>query len=162
MGHWPGQDRSRRQLTSFGNLTRSQLMARVRAKGNRTTEVLMAELLRSSGLNGWRRHLKLAGKPDFAWPQFQVALFVDGCFWHGHDCGKNINPKTNAREWRNKITNNARRDRKIVRELRKNGWSVIRIWECKLKKQPQKSLQCIKRLLTSRINIMDNNFKNCG
>ncbi len=49
----------------------------------------MVALLRRHGLSGWRRHAKLPGRPDFVWPKHRVAVFVDGCFWHGHDCGRN-------------------------------------------------------------------------
>ncbi len=142
MGRWPGE--AHKQTTTFGNLTRSQLMKRVRSTGNETTELRAARLLRTNGLKGWRRHLPLPGKPDFAWPKEKIAVFVDGCFWHGHDCGKNITPKTNATKWRKKIEGNKRRDRRVARQLRVKGWSVIRIWECRLRKTPD---VCVKRIL---------------
>jgi len=145
VGHWPGK--ADKQSTTFGNLTRSQLMKRVRSSGNKTTEVAMARLLRKAGLSGWRRHLPLPGKPDFAWPKQKVALFVDGCFWHGHQCGKNVTPKTNPVEWRKKIEANQKRDRRVARQLRSKGWAVIRIWECRLRKHPQQCLARIARTL---------------
>ena len=124
MGLWPGK--ADEQTTTFGALTRSQLMKRVRNTGNKTTEMTLARLLRKSQLKGWLRHLPLPGKPDFAWPKKKVAVFVDGCFWHGHDCGKNVTPKTNANKWREKIEGNQRRDRRVARQLRAQGWCVIR------------------------------------
>ena len=145
MGRWPKKGKHR--ATTFGNLTRSQLMTRVKSSGNKTTELRMAQLLRKAGLKGWRRHLPLPGKPDFAWPARKVAVFVDGCFWHGHDCGKNIRPRTNAEAWRDKITNNKRRDRRIARELRLAGWSVLRIWECRLSDAPHVCIRRIRRAL---------------
>ena len=107
-------------------------MASVRSKGNRSTEGVMVALLRRARIGGWRRHLQLTGKPDFAWPRLRVALFVDGCFWHG--CSRCYRPpKSNVDYWQNKVTMNQRRDRKVSRQLRAQGWSVIRVRECALK-----------------------------
>jgi DNA mismatch endonuclease (patch repair protein) len=109
--------------------TRSRIMASVRSKGNRSTEQLMAKLLRKAGLRGYRRHWKIAGKPDFAWPDRKIALFVDGCFWHG--CRKCNRPsKSNVSFWREKVFNNRRRDLRVSRKLRREGWTVLRVWEC--------------------------------
>ena len=110
---------------------RSRMLSAVRGKGNRTTELRLATALRFFGLKGWRRHLPLPGKPDFAWPREKVAVFVDGCFWHG--CPRCYRaPKHNAPFWRNKVETNQRRDRRVTRQLRVRGWSVIRIWECRV------------------------------
>lgn len=141
MSRWPGN--AQRERTTFGGLSRGQLMSRVRSTGNETTEERLALLLRGTGLTGWRRHQPLPGKPDFAWPKAKVVVFVDGCFWHGHDCGKNVTPKTNARAWREKIERNQARDHRTTRLLRQKGWAVIRIWECQLTKKPA---QCLSRI----------------
>lgn len=141
MSRWPGN--AQRERTTFGGLSRGQLMSRVRSTGNQTTEERLALLLRRTGLTGWRRHLQLPGKPDFAWPKARVAVFVDGCFWHGHDCGKNVTPKTNTESWLEKIERNKARDRQTTRLLRQRGWSVVRIWECQLAKKPA---QCLSRI----------------
>jgi DNA mismatch endonuclease (patch repair protein) len=87
------------------------------------------------------------GKPDFAWPKEHVALFIDGCFWHGHLCGKNINPTTNAELWAQKIAGNRLRDRRVTRKLRSAGWSVVRIWECWLKQNPDRCLERLNKRL---------------
>jgi len=129
MAKWPGDAKT--QQTTFGRLTRSELMARVRSRGNKTTENRVASFLRKEGIIGWRRHLPLPGNPDFAWHAAKVALFLDGCFWHGHTC-RNVSPKTNTALWRNKIAKNKLRDRQITKRLRTNGWKVIRIWECQI------------------------------
>jgi len=141
MSRWPGN--AQRERTTFGGLRRGNLMSLVRSTGNRTTEERLASLLREAGLVGWRRHQKLPGKPDFVWRAAKVAVFVDGCFWHGHDCGKNVTPKTNAKAWREKIQGNKRRDRKASRALRQRGWKVVRIWECRLK---ENSDQCVAKI----------------
>src|SRR5262245_24251696 len=91
------------EITSFGGLTRSKLMARIRSGGNKTTELQMIRLMRAYRITGWRRNSKLIGKPDFTWPKERMVLFVDGCFWHGHNCGRNLSPKRNQKFWREKI-----------------------------------------------------------
>ena len=77
----------------------------------------------------------------------KVAVFVDGCFWHGHNCGKNVTPKTNASAWRQKITRNKARDLRSTRQLRRLGWRVVRIWECQLAKNAMRCVARISRLL---------------
>jgi len=141
MSRWPGN--AENECTTFGGLSRGQLMSRVRSKGNKTTEKCLASLLRKARLCGWRRHQALPGRPDFAWPRAKVAVFVDGCFWHGHDCGKNVNPRTNVGAWRKKLEGNKARDRKATRMLRQQGWKVGRIWECQLAKNP---VRCVARI----------------
>lgn len=145
MSRWPGNAELER--TTFGSLSRGQLMSRVLSTGNQTTEERLASLLRRMGLRGWRRHLPLPGKPDFAWPKAKVAVFVDGCFWHGHDCGKDISPSTNAEAWQKKIDRNQARDRRVSRLLRRRGWAVIRIWECHLAKEPTRCLWRIRKAM---------------
>jgi DNA mismatch endonuclease, patch repair protein len=70
-------------MDRFSKEHRSRIMASVRSRGNRSTEVALGKLLWSAGLRGYRKHWPIEGRPDFAWPQLKIALFVDGCFWHG-------------------------------------------------------------------------------
>ena len=70
-------------MDTVSKATRSRIMSAVKPSGNKTTEVAMGALLRSNGLVGYRKHWPVLGKPDFAWPRRKIALFVDGCFWHG-------------------------------------------------------------------------------
>ena len=119
-------------------------MARIRGRGNATTELVLVRLLRAAKLPGWRRHLSLPGKPDFAWQDRKVAVFVDGCFWHGHrTCGRNLTPVANRSYWQAKIERNMRHDNEVSRSLRTGGWTVLRVWECILKRNP---LACILRM----------------
>ena len=145
MSRWPGNAQTER--TTFGGLSRGQLMSRVRSTGNETTEGTLASLLRGSVLTGWRRHQPLPGRPDFAWPKAKVAVFVDGCFWHGHDCGKKLFPKTNTKEWQDKLSRNRARDRRVVTTLTRNGWRVTRVWECELAARPGRCIARIERML---------------
>ena len=151
MRRWPGN--ATKERTTFGGLSRGQLMRRVRSTGNRTTEERLASLLRKARLSGWRRQLPLPGRPDFVWPKAKVAVFVDGCFWHGHDCGRNLTPKTNTEDWRDKINRNRARDRQASRILRLKGWSVIRIWECRLRKNPIACLNRIRRYISQHARV---------
>ena len=144
MSQWPGN--AQQEYTTFGNLSRSELMSRVSSTGNQTTEERLVHLLRKMGLAGWRRHQPLPGQPDFVWPKMKVAVFVDGCFWHGHSC-RNLTPKKNASAWRYKIQKTRSRDRRNNRLLRQLGWKVIRIWECRLTKSPNQCLLRIQRKL---------------
>jgi DNA mismatch endonuclease, patch repair protein len=107
---------------------RSALMARVRSCGNRSTEQRMIRLMRAAGITGWRRSYALPGRPDFVFRAARLAVFVDGCFWHG--CPKHgTRPKANATFWRKKLARNRDRDREVTRDLRRRGWKVMRIWE---------------------------------
>ncbi|MBI4020932.1 MAG: DNA mismatch endonuclease Vsr [Candidatus Aenigmarchaeota archaeon] len=136
-----------RERTPFGSLTRSELMSRIRSRRNRTTEEAMARLLREARLSGWRRHLPVEGRPDFAWTKRLVALFVHGCFWHGHGCGRDLMPRTNTVMWRQKIESNRARDRRVRAVLRRQGWAVLQVWECQLRRSPGRQLRRIARAL---------------
>jgi DNA mismatch endonuclease, patch repair protein len=119
----------------FTKEKRSQVMSRIRGKGNESTELKMVRLLREKKITGWRRHYaQVMGRPDFIWPKKKIAVFIDGCFWHG--CPKCFQmPKNNRKFWAEKIAGNKKRDMKVNKELRKKGWRVIRIWEHSLEKE---------------------------
>ncbi len=115
----------------FTKEKRSEVMSRIRGKGNKDTELAMIQILRSNHISGWRRNQAVLGKPDFIFPKNKVALFVDGCFWHS--CPKHSNmPKNNQEFWREKLQKNKDRDKFVTHELRKLGWKVIRVWEHEL------------------------------
>ena len=106
-------------------------MGQIRSAGNRETEGRFLEILKLNRVTGWRRHFPLVGKPDFAFPNKHVAVFVDGCFWHG--CPKHIRfPHSHRAYWRNKIAMNIRRDKRVRYRLRMQGWRVIRFWDHQL------------------------------
>ena len=110
---------------------RARIMASIRASGNRTTELALARMLRISRIHGWRRHQLLPGRPDFCWPTLRLAVFVDGCFWHG--CPRCYQkPRNNSAYWALKVKTNKARDRKVTRHLASAGWRVVRIWECEV------------------------------
>lgn len=108
-------------------------MAAVKGFGNKTTEGRLIEYFRANKIVGWRRQSALFGRPDFVFPDKKVAIFADGCFWHGHNC-RNVTPKANKAFWAQKIRQNKARAKKVNVRLRADGWSVYRIWECAILK----------------------------
>ena len=142
-------------------------MARIRSRGNKDTELALAKLFRRHGITGWRRHVQVwiaergtrkggahgvsrptfRVKPDFVFRQVRLALFVDGCFWHG--CPQHATkPKNNRAFWRRKLSSNKKRDQLVNRALRKAGWRVLRIWEHELVLKSERQLvQRIQRAL---------------
>ena len=111
---------------------RSALMAKVRSIGNRSTEGRVEAGLDEAGIMGWEKHPPILGKPDFLFPNQKLVIFVDGCYWHG--CPRHVRfPQTRADYWRDKIDRNRRRDNRIRRQLRREGYHVMRVWEHDLK-----------------------------
>lgn len=124
---------SRPDQATFAGLTRSELMSRIRSRGNKKTELALVALLRLHHITGWRRHQPLPGTPDFVFRKHKLAVFVDGSFWHGcARCYKR--PSSNRRFWDAKCARNCARDREVTRELRRRGWRVVRVWEHELAK----------------------------
>ena len=119
--------------------TRSSVMRKVRSKGNKSTELRLISLFHETGIKGWRRGYPVKGHPDFVFKANRVAVFVDGCFWHGHDC-RNTQPRENKDYWVKKRERNRMHDQEITAIFENRGWTVIRIWECELKKNNRNAL----------------------
>ena len=130
---------------------RSRIMASVRSRGNATTELAFGRLLWNAGLRGYRKHWPVSGKPDFAWPTRKIAIFIDGCFWHGCQKCKHL-PRTNTEFWKNKIELNRKRDHRIAAKLRRQGWIVIRIRECDVR--AARSLNRVRKAFYSRAGVL--------
>ncbi len=126
---------------------RSSVMALIRSRGNRATELRLIALMRENRITGWRRHPSVFGKPDFVFHREKVAVFVDGCFWHG--CPRHATkPADRAEWWAAKLARNGQRDREVTRTLRTAGWRVLRVWECALtRKRSARTAARIKRVL---------------
>ena len=145
----------------FSKAKRSEVMSRIRSRGNKATELALVKLFRRHKITGWRRQIQIRTspaiaavatpqhgegvkvRPDFIFRQSRLAVFVDGCFWHV--CPKHgTKPKGNRTFWKRKFARNQARDRLVNRTLRLAKWRVIRIWECRLRKSPQ---SCVNRIL---------------
>lgn len=128
---------------------RSYTMSRIRSSGNQATEQRFVQLLRKAKITGWRRKSSLPGRPDFVFPKERVAVFLDGCFWHG--CPRcYLPPKSNVEYWTAKIAGNAARDKKHTTTLKAAGWAVLRIWQHSIRKRPSHTISRLRLLLTER------------
>lgn len=119
---------------TFSDQDRSNIMRAVKSRGNKSTEVRLIKIFKARKITGWRRGVKIVGHPDFVFPKLRVAVFADGCFWHGHNC-RNVTPRDNFDYWQKKIERNKKRDKTVTKTLAQKGWQVVRIWECDIKKQ---------------------------
>jgi DNA mismatch endonuclease (patch repair protein) len=132
----------------FTKAKRSEVMSRIRGRGNKATELALAKFFRRHKITGWRRNQKIFGKPDFVFPKLKLAVFVDGCFWHG--CPKHgTQPKGNRIFWKNKFARNIARDRLVNRILRSAKWRVLRIWQHELTRKNETCL--LQRLNRERL-----------
>jgi DNA mismatch endonuclease (patch repair protein) len=117
---------------------------------------MVIAIFRSRGIKGWRRHQALPGKPDFVFRRERLAVFVDGCFWHG--CPSHLRmPASNVAYWNAKIARNMARDRRVNGELRRAGWTVVRIWEHALS-EPNRVAARLLRLLNKQRNAEPRTF----
>lgn len=123
-------------------------MSAIRSK-NTKPELTVRRFLHSRGLR-FRLHRKdLPGKPDLVLPKYRTAIFVDGCFWHGHGCARNPKaPATNTSYWAPKIARTRQRDREADKKLSQSGWTVIRLWECEISDSRLEGLAAAIRQLT--------------
>ncbi len=117
---------------TFTKTERSEIMRKVKSNRNKSTELKLIQFFKENAIKGWRRNFKLFGKPDFVFPKQRLAIFLDGCFWHGRNC-RNTKPKDNAEYWQTKIARNQQRDKNVTETLTNKNWKVVRIWECELK-----------------------------
>ncbi|KAI4448281.1 Very short patch repair protein [Eubacterium plexicaudatum ASF492] len=120
---------------------RKEIMKKVRNK-NTAPEQFVSKLLCELGYKNYRRKtVKLECKPDFIFVGLKKAIFVNGCFWHGHSCNKGHLPEKNYDFWKTKIEINKERDEKNYTELTQKKWSYLVIWQCELKKKEVENLR---------------------
>lgn len=124
-------------LLSTDNLSptqRSHAMRQVKGK-NTKPELIVRAALRKLGHTGYRIHRKdIPGNPDIVWIGRKAAIFINGCFWHGHPCARGGRvPKTRPEYWAKKIARTVERDANAKAELRSRGWRVLVVWECELR-----------------------------
>lgn len=129
--------------------TRSYNMSQIKAT-NTKPEMLVRKFLHASGFRYSLHKKTLPGKPDIVLPKYKTVIFIHGCFWHGHkNCKYFVVPKTRTQWWLDKINRNRANDEKAVKALKKDGWKVIVIWECRLK---PKNKQTTLLKIISKIN----------
>lgn len=128
----------------------AHIMKAVRGRGNRTTEQLFENALVASGILGWEMHARsIRGCPDFFFPRERIAVFLDGCFWHGcSQCGHI--PKKNSEFWTAKFSRNRERDLKITATVRRHGISVLRFWEHQIRDDLDGCLSLLQKRIRRR------------
>ncbi len=112
--------------------TRSRNMAAIRGADTKP-ELIVRRGLHARGFRFRLHDRKLPGRPDLVFPKYTAVIFVNGCFWHGHNCNLFKWPKTREKFWRDKIAGNQRRDEQALSSLRAAGWRIASVWECALK-----------------------------
>ena len=106
-------------------------MSRISGKETKP-EIMVRKYLFSQGFR-FRKNVKnLPGKPDIILPKYKTVIFIHGCFWHGHNCKHGTLPQTNIEFWEIKINGNVKRDKRNITKLKKQGWKVIVVWQCKI------------------------------
>ena len=132
----------------FSKEKRSEVMSHIRSKDTKI-EILVRKWLRSQHI-GYRLHAKaLPGTPDIVLHRYKTAIFVNGCFWHGHGCSLSNEPKANAGFWRKKIEDNRQRDERNHTALAALGWNVVVTWECELESNPDSVFAALERSLAA-------------
>lgn len=119
---------------------RSALMGRIRAEDT-APELAVRRLLHGQGYRYVLHDARLPGRPDMVFPSRRKVIFVHGCFWHGHDCGRGFVPRTRTDFWTAKIAANQARDQRCMRRLRRLGWGVMTVWECAVASSRRDALQ---------------------
>ena len=112
--------------------TRSKIMSRIRGKDTKP-EMTVRKALHALGFRYRLHDARLKGKPDLVFPKYRAVIFVNGCFWHGHNCHLFKWPSTRKEFWKQKILGNSLRDRENIKSLKRDGWRVLIVWECALK-----------------------------
>jgi DNA mismatch endonuclease, patch repair protein len=118
-------------MDSLSRAERSERMSRIRAKDSKA-ELVVRRLLFSMGYRYRLHRSDLPGRPDLAFAGRRKVIFVHGCFWHQHSCGKYRNPKSNTIFWSEKLLSNKARDARAMRALTQIGWSYLVVWECEI------------------------------
>lgn len=131
---------------------RSMNMSHIKSINSKPEEIVRKYLF-SQGFRYRKNDKRLPGKPDIVLPKYKTVIFVNGCFWHMHDCPRFKWPSSNKDYWVPKIKRNAERDKVIQEELKQDGWNVIVIWECQLKKNVRdKTMNDLCNMITKNRN----------
>ena len=123
---------------------RSYILSFVKSK-NTTPEITLRKALFARGYRYYIHDKSLPGTPDIVFPRKRIVIFVNGCFWHRHDCGRANMPKVRVSYWERKFENTLRRDARNHEQLKSLGWTVLIVWECEILEDLESSLQVIIR-----------------
>ncbi len=134
----------------YDQATRSYVMSRIRGR-NTKAEVVLRRQLWARGLRGYRTHTALPGRPDIAWSRARLAIFVDGCFWHGCPKCRIPTPASRVGYWAPKLRRNRLRDRRVDRQLHQLGWTTVRLWEHEVLRDPDRCAGIVERF-TLKLN----------
>lgn len=144
-------------MDSISQEQRSRIMAAIHSRDTKP-ELLVRRYLFACGFRYRLNSPRLPGHPDMVLRKYRTCIFVNGCFWHGHDCGAFRLPKTNSDFWQKKITRNRQRDVEVQQRLAAMGWHSITVWGCELtKKRCEQTLQSLE-LTLHRIYLQDHTF----
>ena len=129
---------------------RSWNMSRIRST-NTSIEVLVRKYLFKKGFRYRKNVTSLPGKPDIVLPKYKTVIFVHGCFWHRHEgCKFATTPSSNADYWQEKFSRNIENDKKHIKELNAQGWRVITVWECEIKKHFDETMDRITKEIKAK------------
>jgi DNA mismatch endonuclease (patch repair protein) len=128
-------------------ITRSRMMAGIKGKDTQP-ELIIRKRLHALGFRYNLHDTKLPGKPDLVFPKYKAVIFVNGCFWHGHNCYLFKWPSSNDDFWQKKITRTIEKDKENISQLENSGWRILQIWECAIKGRERRSISEV-ILLTS-------------
>ena len=129
---------------------RHKNMSHIRSNNSKPEEIVRKYLF-SQGFRYRKNDKRLPGTPDIVLPKYKTVIFVNGCFWHKHDCGRFVWPSSNEEYWRPKILGNVARDQRNYELLREMGWKVLVVWECELRSSCfQETMQTLSATITDR------------
>ena len=136
----------------FTKEKRSEIMSKIKGK-NTKIELIVSSFLHKNNIRFRKNNAKILGRPDISIKKYKIAIFINGCFWHGHDiCKAYRTPKSNTGYWFEKIESNKRRDKNINEQLAKDGWNIFTAWECDIKRN---KLETLNEILKFVLRIKD-------
>ena len=145
----------------MGSITkeqRSKIMASIHSKDTKP-EMIVRRYLHACGFRYRLNSPRLPGHPDLVLRKYRTCIFVNGYFWHGHDCKDFVPPKTNTEFWTNKINRNKERDINVQKQLATMGWHCIVVWECELKKDSREQTLCSLEYTLNHIFLKDHEVR---
>lgn len=142
----------------FSKEKRSDIMSKITGKETKP-EILVRRFLFAAGFRFRKNVVNLLGKPDIVLSKYNTIIFIHGCFWHGHTCKRGKLPESNHEFWKQKIEKNIERDKQIIAQLEKDGWTVIIIWQCEIRNKEKCNMRLNELIDELKINIKNEKVK---